>query len=354
MKDYAYFEKLENDVSEEMGKRLASVLHDYSQIKGYPASFQSLHGTIALNKAENLDMVHGKWATPEDYIVDWLSGLKDLIALGKPSMMQKIFDVKSIREYILLFLERDFYRHYKVRTMDKPQENLWSIWFGSEVLFWGLLIAPRLIEDTWQNKPARVRRVDYSYWTVGHVLQTGLVDPENNTIYNFRDLNEFLIFYESILKRISNSIYEKKIFDFYSAYIRKSKHPFLEPMLIPEFRYDGLKQKHKYRLDFTILNCYTGERIGFELSPQSTHMAVTGIRTKTQAEMNKDLSVKWSREMQKRNEYFQQFGITTITFTDEELVDMENCFKVMEYYLQKRNPERKSIDELITEIISFK
>ncbi|RRJ90747.1 topoisomerase II [Flavobacterium macacae] len=350
-KESVYFEKIESEITDELNKILPAVLKDYSEIKGYAASLSSLHGTISLNKAENLDMVRGKWMTYEDYIADWLSGLKDSIESGRPNMMQKMFKIESIRGYVLLFLERDFYRHYNIRIKDKPQENLWSIWFGSEILFWGLLIAPRFYDDSWQNKPGRIRKVDFGYWTIGHVLQTGLVDPENNAIFEFRDLDDLLMFYESILKRVSNSIYEKQVFAFYAEYIRKSAEPLTEPFLIPEFRYEGIKQKHKYRLDFTILNCHTGERIGFELSPQSTHMAISGIRTKTQVEMNKDLAVKWGREMEKRNEYFQQYGITTITFTDENLLEMRNCFKAMEYFLSKRKPERKSVDELIKEII---
>ncbi|MCD0472518.1 hypothetical protein [Flavobacterium sp. JAS] len=351
--DSKYFEKIENEITEELNKRQESVLKQFSYIKGFEATLHSFHGTISLAKSESLDMVQGTWPTHEDYISSWLSGLKDLIGSGRGHMMQKIFKVDAIREYILLFLERDFYRHYKVRTKQKPQENLWSIWFGNEIIFWGLLIAPRLVEGYWENKPGRIRKVEFGYWTIGHVLQTGLVDPENNMVLTFRDVEDFLTFYQSILKRVSNSIYEKQIFDFYCNYIRASRNSLLEPILIPEFRYDGLKKKHKFRLDFTILNCHTGQRIGFELSPQSTHMAVSGIKTKTQTEMNKDLAVKWSKEMQKRNEYFQQFGITTITFTDTHLTNMDECFKAMKHFLEKRKPESKSIQELVTEIISL-
>jgi hypothetical protein len=346
-----HFEKIETEISAELIRRQENVLAKYSRIKGGDYSIHSLHGTIGLNKSANLDLVHGVWPTHEDYITAWLSGLKDLVASGRNSMMQKIFKEPSIRDYILIFLERDFYRHYKTRVKQKPQENLWSIWFGTSSLTWGLLIYPRFWDGVWYNKPARIRKVDFGYWTIGHVMKTGFVDPDNDTIYQFRDLNDFLIFYESILKRVSNSIYEKAIFDLYRDYIRASLNPLSEPLLIPEFRYDGLHKKHKYRLDFTILNCHTGERIGFELSPQSTHMAVSGIKTKTQIEMNEDLAKKWSHEMIKRNEYFQQYGITTITLTDEQLKDMSQCFNIMQYYLMKRKPEQKSIDKLISEII---
>jgi hypothetical protein len=69
--------------------------------------------------------------------------------------------------------------------------------------------------------------------------------------------------------------------------------------------------------------------------------------------MNKDLAKKWGHEMAKRNEYFQQYGITSITFTDEQLKDMNHCFDIMKYYLMKRKPMQKSVQQLISEIISI-
>lgn len=351
--DSKTFEQIETEITAELKKREYEVLMECSILREQHISIHSLHGTIGLNKSRSLDLVHGAWTNHEDYIASWLSGLKDIIQSGKNIVLKDYMKIDIVREYILFFLERDFYRHYKVRIKAKPQENLWSIWFGSEQLFWGLLIAPRFIEDNWENKPALVRKVEFKYWSVGHVMTTGIVDPENNKIISFRDIEDFLTFYESILKRVSNSIYEKAVFDFYCEYIRNSQDPFSEPFLIPEFRYEGINQKHKYRLDFTILNSETGERIGFELSPQSTHMAVEGIRSQTQVQMNEGLLKKWNKEMDKRNSYFQQYGINIITFTDDKLADMTSCNNQIDYYLSKRNEEPKDINKLIQEIITL-
>ncbi|MBN8686958.1 MAG: hypothetical protein J0M10_08065 [Chitinophagales bacterium] len=352
--DIKSFEEIEKEISAELKTLEEAVLQDFSKIKGRDSSVHSLHGTIGHNKQKSLDLVHGTWINHEEYIAAWLQGLKDLIASNYPTILKEMFANKGIRKYIFKFLERDFYRHYKVRIRKKPQENLWSIWFGSEVLSWGLLIAPRLAEGEWENKPAEVRKVNFEYWTIGHVLSTGLVDPENNKLVTFNDLEALLTFYESILKRVSNSIYEKHVFDFYCAYLRNSANPNTEPFLIPEFRYEGIKQRHKYRLDFTILNSNTGERIGFELSPQSTHMAIQGITSKTQIELNKDLLDKWNKEMDKRNSYFEQFGITTLTFTDDKLADMNSCNKTIGYYLSKREKEKKTVEQLTSEILALK
>lgn len=352
--DIHSIEEIESQISGELEDMRAEVIHLYSVIKGRSCSVHSLHGTISINKSGSLDLIKAHWLNPKDYISDWLKGLKDDIILKDSSIIQDMITNEKIRKYIFKYLERDFYRHYRARVRIKPQENLWSIWFGNSTLHWGILISPRFDGESWGNKPADIRKVEFDYWTVGHILRTGLVDPENNKIIRFKKIENLLDFYESILKRVSSSIYEKEVYDFYCRYLLKSTDIQSEPFLIPEFRYAGLEKKHKYRLDFTILNSNTGERIGFELSPQSTHLYISGITSKTQTQINTDLSKQWNKEMDKRNSYFQEFGISTITFTDKNLKDMNGCLGMIEYYLSKRTEERKSINDLVMEIINLK
>ncbi len=148
--DARTFEKIEQEITEELKKREYDVLFACSALRERDISIHSLHGTIGLNKSRSLDLVHGSWTNHEEYITSWLSGLKDIIQSGQKIVLKDYIKIDIVREYILLFLERDFYRHYKVRIREKPQENLWSIWFGSEKLFWGLLIAPRLVDGNWK------------------------------------------------------------------------------------------------------------------------------------------------------------------------------------------------------------
>lgn|GEM_PF-6576304 len=56
-----------------------------------------------------------------------------------------------------------------------------------------------------------------------------------------------------------------------------------------ELRYEGDVSKHKYRLDFTILNSHSQRFVGFELNPQSTHIKVEG-KNKTLNQHNAELS----------------------------------------------------------------
>jgi hypothetical protein len=225
------------------------------------------------------------------------------------------------------------------RTRAKPRDALWKLWFGNNDLVWGLLIAPDHRGGEWTNDVSEIRRAKYQYWTIGHVLETGIIDPEQDEPITFPTLGDLLKFNRSILKRVSKSKYEKAIFEQYEEYLEESDDHDAEPFLIPELRYAGLDAKHRYRLDFSILNPHTMTYTGFELSPHSTHGAVTGAKGKTQKQINQEQAAWWGGEMQKRNEYFEDFGITTITFTDDQLADMGTCFKVMAKYLRARKDQ---------------
>lgn len=174
----------------------------------------------------------------------------------------------------------------------------------------------------------------------------GFVNGETGKLYRINSVDDLLIFFENIIYSSSNSIYEKAIYTRYIDYLKNSSDIYGEPFLIPELRYGGLETKHKYRLDFAIFNPYTFEFIGFELSPASTHMAISGAG-KTQTDINKELAEKWNKECAKRNEYFAQFGITTITFSDNDLQHIDDCFEILKIYLEKRTEKVASLRESI-------
>ena len=174
-------------------------------------------------------------------------------------------------------------------------------------------------------------------------MSTGLYDPENEEFYRFDTEKELLKYYVNIIKRLSKSQYEKEICVRYVKYLVQSKDIMSEPFLIPEFRYEGLEKKCRYRVDFTVLNPYTFRFVGFELSPSSSHMSVSGIKDKKQAEVNEELKEKWEKEMHKRNEYLQRYGVTLVTFTDSDLQDMSKCFSVIESYLGERAEQTSDI-----------
>ena len=114
-----------------------------------------------------------------------------------------MLQVPLLKEYIHLFLERNYYRNFDARVRAKPDDSLWQVWFGSGNLVWGLLISPALRFGEWANDKSQMRRETYAYWTIEHVLETGLIAPETETPVTFSDVDGFLSFYETVLARVS-------------------------------------------------------------------------------------------------------------------------------------------------------
>lgn len=337
-------EELESRLTEELITHQESVLRKYSIEKERECTLPSLHGTIGGKNNQYADIVNTQFSDPREFIAHWVKGFIDYVGDYRYSPMRNLLKDEEFRNYTFTFLERNFYRNLIERTRYKPDQSLWSIWFGSGSLIWGLIIAPVYRGTQWANDVSEIRRAKYNYWTIGHVISTGLIDPTSNTPIKFSTIDDLLNFYRSVLKRVSNSTYENQFCDLYVDYINNSSEPLAEPFLIPEFRYAGLEKKHEHRLDFTILNSHTKDLIGIELSPNSTHMAVTGIKDKTQLKVNEELSLKWDKEMKKRNDYFSTFDISTLTFTDENLKDIGACFEEIKRFLSARPANPISLD----------
>jgi len=341
-------------------------IEDKTEVK-----LQSFHAKIGRWNTTFVDSIRVQFSDPKDFCARWAGGLLDSVEQierdqrikyngniyqSTPQhLLIRYLKDPLLREYIVTFLKRNFYRNFLARTRAKPGDHLWSLWFGSGDHVWGLIIAPAYRGGRWSNDVSGIRRADYHYWTIGHVLSTGLIDPDSKTPLTWTNTEQFLAFYRSVLKRESNSIYEKAFADRYIAYVAESEHAQSEPLLIPEFRYAGLEREHEHRLDYTIFNSHTMEMTGFELSPASTHMAISGMRkeSKTQTSINLELTAKWEKEMTKRNEYFQTYSIPVVTFTDTKLQNLDGCFETVKERLSARNPHIVDIADAMHRIDAF-
>jgi hypothetical protein len=111
--------------------------------------------------------------------------------------------------------------------------------------------------------------------------------------------------------------------------------------MIPEFRYAGLAKKHEYRLDFMIINPYTMDKMGFELSPWSTHgylKKIGGLTQKTINEMAKD---NFAKEMKKHRAYFKEHGVFCLIMTDDVLSNTKKLFD--DEFLPILQPEKPTV-----------
>jgi hypothetical protein len=359
---------IQDGLSAEILKNQESVFRKMSKILGKQINAYNFNGVFGSKNNTYVDSVRSQFLDFDSFFASWLKGLNDTFEQEQKDFRRfhsvmdwnyrssfrtvRLLKEKEIYEQVKIFLERNFYKHIDQRIRIKPDESLWSIWFGYKLTF-GLLIAPVKRGDNWTNDKSEIRKVTYEYWTIGHILNTGLIDPESDEVVSFNTINDFYIFYKSIIKRLSNSSYEQEIYVYYINYLKSSKSINDEPFLIPEFRYRGLLMKHEHRLDLTILNPHTKEFTGFEISPASSHMSVANLKEK-QNKVNDELKLKWEDEMAKRNKYFETFGITTITFTDSDLKDVPSCFEKIKLKLSNRPKTQTSLKIELDRLIKYK
>ena len=326
-----------------MAAMLPDVLRRASELLNYDVNVQSLHGKIGGKFNTYTNVMKDQFLDYRKFQNAWFEGLKEKYEDYKrynsgASVCDNVELVKDdlCLQYILLFIERNFYKHFEERVRQKPNEKHWELWFGSSLIH-GLLIAPvRLPDGSWRVDHSEIRKAPYQYWTVGHVFSVGgIIDGKSNGIIPITNLNELWNYYTYMIQAQSKSPYEEGICQRYMDYLSHSANLNDEPFLIPELRFAGKATKHLYRLDFTILNPHTMEYVGFELSPTSTHMQVSGKGQNVKI-YNAQISQQWEKEISKRNDYYKSFGITTITFTDSHLKNLDNCFTEIAQYLAKR------------------
>lgn len=371
-KQLSYQENLLKEIINDLTKEITAIRPDVlkcaSNILNRDIDVYSINGIIGGKNNIYVDSVRTQFLDFEDFFVQWLKGLNDAFEEERTIHLKynndkmdwdsrgsfrniRLLKDEKIRLYARKFLERNFYKNLDQRIRIKPDENLWSLWFGYQLTY-GLLIAPVKRNNEWTNDKSEIRRVSYNYWTVGHVMNTGLIDSNLDVPMKFNQIDDFYVFYQSVLKGLSKSKYEKDIYDKYIDYLKSSSDLMNEPFLIPEFRYAGLIRDHEYRLDFTLFNQHTLEFLGFEISPASSHMSVKNLKQK-QFEVNEDLKEKWEKEMSKRNDYFKTFGITIITFTDSDLKDINKCFDIIREKLNERPKSKPLLANQIDRLKNF-
>ena len=303
---------------------------------------QSVNATVGSKNDEFFDLKNDVIHSQEQFVTRWLEGLKKSAledgVVAHLSLWNKIKKYKKFREYVVLFLRRSYLKHFDELSKNRPVVEDAEIWIGQENASYGLLVSPRFKEDEWENDKSEIRSFHKAYWTIGHVMHTGLVIPGKNKIFNFTDIEQYLLFFQDTLVRNSGSKYEYEIAGHYCDFVRSHETPEHAPLLIPEFRYAGLLKKHIYRLDFMVVNPYTLNRVGFELSPWSTHGHLAKIGGLTQKKINEMAADNFAKEMKKHRSYFKEHNVVTLIFTDDCLKDTKTLFneEIKPYLMPER------------------
>jgi hypothetical protein len=340
-------------------EQIKSLLPEVLELTGY-RNEQSLNATYGGKYADFIDLKNAVIDTPQQfrtlYFQGFLQTLEELSPWGKESSRYykaflKYRDNELVRKWLDLFLERTYLRKYDELSKVRPTVEESVMWIGQENASYGILVTPRFKNGKWENDKSEIRRFKKTYWTIGHILETGLVIPEEDDVIKFADIEQYLSFFKNTLVRNSGSKHELELATRYCEFVRESESPENIPLLIPEFRYGGIDKKHKYRLDFTIINPYNMSKVGFELSPWSTHGTLTGTKNKLQKDINKEALANFEKEMKKLKSYFRTFGISILVFTDSDLADPDSLFESIKEYLNvESNPKQlefHAIDDLL-------
>ena len=279
--------------------------------------------------------------TPMEYKSNWLSGLKKAYAKSKVSKANprhaRMYQLVSgtypnFKKYLSLFLEGSFLKHYEEHYKTKPKIDESEYWFGNNADEFGLLVTPRFVSGLWENDKSEIRHFRHPYWTLSHVMETGLCYMSEHKIRSFSKLSDYLQFFRDIVRR-TKSKYQLEIADRYIEYVSTHSAPLSIPILIPELRYDPLKNKHQHRLDFLFVNPWSLEKYGFEFSPWSTHGQLKGAG-RPMSEYDQEAKEQFEAEMRKHKKYWRKYGVTYVIYTDEDLADMDSVWGEIKRHLE--------------------
>jgi len=301
----------------------------------------SLNAKIGHKSDEFIDLKNEIINSSEEFVSLWLAGFKEHLSTTKfRTVYDDLYDQMkaslAFQEYLYKFLRRSYLNHYEELSKTRPSVAKAEIWIGENHADYGLLVTPRFGKNGWENDKSEIRHFRPRYWSVGHVLETGLVIPHKNKAIPFKTVEDYLTFFEHVLVRGTASSHQKRIAELYCDYVRKTEKPLDVPLLIPEFRYDGRLAMHKYRLDFCIIDADTMNRIGFELSPWSTHGLLTGTKGKTQKQINKEASANFDKEMKKHKDFFRKHDVFALIYTDMDLKNIDGVFSDVAKYLKPK------------------
>lgn len=350
-----------NKKIKELTEQIKSKLPEVLDLTGYKSE-QSLNATFGGKYAEYIDIKNEIIDTPEQFISLYFQGFQrnleeySIFADKSNPYFRAYYNVKDnpvVLEWLKLFLSRTFLREYEQLSKKRPTVEESEIWIGQENANYGLLVVPRFKNGEWENDKSEIRRFKPKYWTIGHILETGLMIPDKDEKITFEDVEQYLSFFKNVMVRNSGSKHELEIAERYCNYVRNNEDPLSIPLLIPELRYQGKEKKHEYRLDFTIIDPYSLSKVGFELSPWSTHGMLAKTKDKTQKAINDEAKNNFEKEMRKTKAYFRKFGITILIYTDKDLEDYDLIFLEISKYLSTK-PDHKQLEfQSIADFLAF-
>lgn len=309
----------------------SAALNEYAKLlaqagKEKEVTILSLNAYLSMIKDSCVDLKHKMYNGFKDCMDSYLEEFEKNLQGLQDSFYKSFVENEVIRKYMIAFLEQNFYNQLNARIRVKPDTNLYEIhmgknWENGKQNIRSLYISPRYRAGRWENDNSEIRRVNFEYYTIGHLLSTGLVIGECNQVKHYARFSDSLcdLYSEEELEED-----EKAFVKCYLDYVASQKETMQNiPLLIPQFRFAGKETKHIYRGDFLILNYLDRNnvrKILIELSRNYLH--------------NK----QGEEDAVRRNDFIRKYNCLTIEIRDFELENLEQTFMeriVLPGYLQK-------------------
>jgi hypothetical protein len=95
------------------------------------------------------------------------------------------------------------------------------------------------------------------------------------------------------------------------------------------------------------------DKVGFELSPWSTHGYLRKIKGLTQAKVNQMAQDNFEKEMEKHRSFFREYNIYALIYTDNNLKDISRLFETEVIpLLSPEKPERALSFQIMEEFLN--
>jgi hypothetical protein len=170
---------------------------------------KQVNAVLGSKNDEFFDLKNDVINSQEEFVSRWLEGLKRGAKSSEGGSVHWIWKMlgkeEAFREYTILFLKRSYLNHFDELSKNRPEVDSAEIWIGQENASYGLLVSPRFRNCQWENDKSEIRAFTEAYWSIGHVLRTGLVVPHKEEVITFKNVNEYLNFFLNVLVRNSGS-----------------------------------------------------------------------------------------------------------------------------------------------------
>src|SRR3546814_6681425 len=97
-----------------------------------------------------------------------------------------------VLEWLKLCREHTYRRKYDAVSKKRQGVEEAEIWICQRNAAYGIFVTPRFKSGVWENDKSEIRHFKPKYWTVGHILETGFVIPDENERITFNDVEQYL------------------------------------------------------------------------------------------------------------------------------------------------------------------